>query len=119
MEKVCIMFTHAPYGSVQSFEGLRVAIGLSSMGCDEDLGLFFFDEALLCLTKNHKTDALNVSDIKSLLLPLLDMDAKVFACKSCMDRFGIKKVDLEPSVDIILVDEIVELLDQYDSVLRF
>ena len=119
MEKVGILLTHAPYGDVHSYEGLRVAIGLSSMGCDENLGLIFYDEALFCLTKNHNAAVIHSSDLKSLLRPLLSMEAKIYACKSCMNRFGLKKDDLEPSIEIILVNELVSILEQYDTVLRF
>jgi sulfur relay protein TusC/DsrF len=119
MEKVCLLFTHAPYGDVYSYEGLRVAIGLMSMGCDEDLGLFFFDEALLCLTKDHDAASINVSNLKSLLHTLMEMDVQIYACKPCMERYGIKEEDLEPSITVLFVEDVAETLDQYDTVLRF
>lgn len=118
--KIAFVFTHSPYSNSRSREGLDTLLAMAAY-CDEDqIGIFFLNDAILNLLPNQKPTQILQKDTASMfkLLDLYELEQR-FICQQDLARYQLKPQDLQLSCQILEQQQLFEKLHQAEKILTF
>lgn len=117
MKKVCIVSSHAPYGSIAVRDGLESLLVAASF--DMDATLLTLGDGVLQLLEGQNPDALPQKNTGS-LLQALDIYGveNIYACQEDLDERGLTQGDLLLTPHIISRSQVPTLLQEQDSILN-
>ena len=116
MSLITIILHDAPYGSEQSYNGLRLAITLQRREGTQ-VNVFLFADAGTCALQNQTTPDgfYNIGR----MIRSVARRGKIGACGSCLDARGLKDVQLIEGVTRSSMNELSDWILASDKVLSF
>ncbi|WP_281648620.1 sulfurtransferase complex subunit TusC [Parendozoicomonas sp. Alg238-R29] len=118
MKKVCIISTHAPYGSPSVKDGIDTLLVAASYGMDASL--LAMGEGVLQLLKHQTPDTLPQKNTGAMLqaLEIYGIES-VYVCHEDLEERGLTEDDLLLSPQLIQRNQIPQLLKEQDRILNF
>ncbi len=118
MTSICIISSHAPYGSTLVRDGIETLLVAASY--DFEAALLVLGEGVLQLLESQSPDALPQKNTASMAqaLELYGVE-KIYVCREDLVTFGLDERDLLLSVQLINHADVADLLQNYDHVLSF
>lgn len=114
---VLVIINDGPYGTERSYNGLRLALALSSVD-DTSVRVFLMADAVAC-AKPGQTTPDGYYNIGRMLKSLVTRGVEIGACGSCMDARGYLEADLSAGVARSTMTRLAEWTIEADKVVTF
>jgi uncharacterized protein involved in oxidation of intracellular sulfur len=114
---VLVILNDGPYGTERSYNGLRLALALSSAD-DTSVRVFLMADAVAC-AKSGQTTPDGYYNIARMLGSLAARGSEIGACGSCMDARGYADGDLAPGVARSSMGQLADWTILADKVITF
>jgi uncharacterized protein involved in oxidation of intracellular sulfur len=115
--KLLIILNDGPYGTERSYNGLRLALALTSAD-DTSVRVFLMADAIAC-TKTGQVTPDGYYNIGRMLKSLVARGTEIGACGSCMDVRGYTDADLGDGVARSSMTRLAEWTIEADKVITF
>ena len=116
-KKAVLVINEGP-GSMKALNALRLAAGL--IGADLEVEVFLLDSGVyLGKTGQNMPQGMTELDSASKLSELMNLGAKVSACRTCLEMMGVKSEELLEGINISSVAILAELIKESDQALVF
>jgi uncharacterized protein involved in oxidation of intracellular sulfur len=112
-----VIVNDAPYGNERSYNGLRLALALTSVD-DTAVRVFLMADAVAC-AKTGQTTPDGYYNIGRMLKSLVARGTEIGACGSCLDVRGYADTDLAEGVTRSSMAELAEWTIEADKVISF
>lgn len=118
MQKLLFILNQSPYGTEQSFNGLRLAINLQEeYGEQVAIKLFCFSDGVLAgLAGQAPKEGVNIQQVMEILIA---QGAEVKLCTTCTTARGISHFPLIEGVSLGTLDDVAKWTIWADKVLTF
>jgi uncharacterized protein involved in oxidation of intracellular sulfur len=117
MSKNLIVLNDAPYGSERTYNGLRLAAGLSRQG-GEELRLFLIGDAVACAKSGQKVPE-GYYSVETMIGRIARAQALVGVCGTCMDARGLGEAELIAGTHRSRLEDLTAWTQWADKVLAF
>ena len=98
-EKITVIITGAPYGSENVWNGLRLALTLSSSSIGANVNIFLLGDSVGAAKIGQKTPE-GYYNLGKMLQELVERDVSILACGTCLKSRGLGKDDIIEGVEI-------------------
>ena len=117
MDSISIILRRPPYGTVDTSEAVRHALG----GITEDMAvkLILVDGGVNTAKKGQDTDSTEYLNMGSGIIDCIDMGAEVYVDKMSMEEERLKSNDLVEGVRILNSSEIADIISNSDTTMIF
>jgi uncharacterized protein involved in oxidation of intracellular sulfur len=115
--KTLVILNDGPYGNERAYNGLRLALALSSVD-DTSVRVFLMADAIACAKTGQATPD-GYYNIGRMLKSLVARGAEIGACGSCMDVRGYTEADLATGVTRSTMTRLAEWTLEADKVVTF
>jgi sulfur relay (sulfurtransferase) DsrF/TusC family protein len=117
MDSISIILRRPPYGTVDTSEAVRHALG----GITEDMAvkLILVDGGVNTAKKGQDTDSTEYLNMESGIIDCIDMGAEVYVDKMSMEEERLKSNDLVEGVRILNSSEIADIISNSDTTMIF
>ena len=115
--QVLVILNDGPYGTERSYNGLRLALALTSVD-DTSVRVFLMADAVAC-AKSGQTTPDGYYNIGRMLKSLTARRTEIGACGSCMDVRGYTETDLAEGVTRSSMAQLAEWTIEADRVVTF
>ena len=115
--KALIILNDGPYGTERSYNGLRLALAISSVD-DASVRVYLMADAIACAKPGQVTPD-GYYNIGRMLKSLAKRGAQIGACGSCMDARGIGESELSEGAQRSSIDELTAWTLEADKVIVF
>lgn len=117
-KSILVITRQAPYGNNSAREALDAA--LTGAIFEQDVAMLFMSDAIFQLLPNHNPAQLGQKNLSSNLqvLPMYDIE-KLFVCSDALQQRNISDSELAVAAQPLTLEQIPELIQQYDVVLNF
>jgi uncharacterized protein involved in oxidation of intracellular sulfur len=115
--KTLVILNDGPYGNERSYNGLRLALALSSVD-DTSVRVFLMADAVACAKPQQVTPD-GYYNIGRMLKSLVARGAEIGACGSCMDARGYTEADIAAGVARSSMTRLAEWTIEADKVVTF
>ncbi len=115
--KFLFILNDPPYGTERSYNGLRLAGGVTAADESAQVDVFLLGDAVAC-GKAGQTTPNGYYNLERMLKPLLRR-GRVLLCGACMDARGLKKEEIVEGAARGSMAELTELTIAADKVLVF
>ncbi|OGO51704.1 MAG: hypothetical protein A2V84_06580 [Chloroflexi bacterium RBG_16_70_13] len=115
--KALIILNDGPYGTERSYNGLRLALAISSVD-DASVRVYLMADAIACAKPGQVTPD-GYYNIGRMLKSLAKRGAQIGACGSCMDARGYADADLADGVSRSSMTQLAEWTIEADKVITF
>jgi len=112
-----VILNDGPYGNERSYNGLRLALALSSVD-DASVRVFLMADAVACAKPGQATPD-GYYNIGRMLKSLVNRGVEIGACGSCMDARGYAETDLAGGVVRSSMTRLAEWTIEADKVVTF
>ena len=112
-----VILNDGPYGNERSYNGLRLALALSSAD-DVSVRVFLMADAVTC-AKSGQTTPDGYYNVGRMLKTLAARGSEIGACGSCMDARGYTDNDLADGVARSSMAQLAEWAIEADKVITF
>lgn len=117
-ETLTVIMTGAPYGDENVWNGLRLALTLSSSSVGAGVNIFLLGDSVGAAKKGQKTPE-GYYNLGKMLQELVDRGVDILACGSCLKSRGLTKDDLVDGVKIGSMMLLSRWIMGSDKVLNF
>jgi uncharacterized protein involved in oxidation of intracellular sulfur len=117
MAKNLIVLNDPPYGTERSYNGLRLAGGLSRRE-GEEVKLFLLGDAAACAKASQRVPQ-GYYNVETMLRNVSRHGAEVGVCGTCMDARGISEAELGEGSRRSTLDQLADWTQWADKVLTF
>lgn len=117
MDSISIILRRPPYGTVDTSEAVRHALG----GITEDMAvkLILVDGGVNTAKKGQHTDSTEYLNMESGIIDCIDMGAEVYVDKMSMEEERLKSNDIVEGVKILNSSEIADIISNSDTTMIF
>jgi len=115
--KALIILNDGPYGTERSYNGLRLALAISSVD-DASVRVYLMADAIACAKPGQVTPD-GYYNIGRMLKSLAKRGAQIGACGSCMDARGYADADLADGISRSSMTQLAEWTIEADKVITF
>ena len=117
MDSISIILRRPPYGTVDTSEAVRHALG----GITEDMAvkLILVDGGVNTAKKGQDTDSTEYLNMESGIIDCIDMGAEVYVDKMSMEEERLKSNDLVEGGRILNSSEIADIISNSDTTMIF
>ena len=115
--KFLVVLNDAPYGSERTYNGLRLAGGLTK-NAENEVRVFLLGDATVCAKSEQKVPE-GFYNLLLMLNRVMRSDGEIGVCGSCMDARGIAAAELADGAHRSSMDELVQWTEWADKVLVF
>lgn len=115
--KALLILNDGPYGTERSYNGLRLALALSSVD-DTSVRVYLMADAIACAKAGQATPD-GYYNIGLMLKSLVKRGVEIGACGSCMDARGYTDADLADGVTRSTMTQLAEWTIEADKVVTF
>lgn len=116
--KTLFILNHAPYGTEQCYNALRLASALLKKDAGDETTVFLMADAVLA-AKAGQTTPEGYYNIERMLKRVLAGKGEVLLCGTCMDARGMRAEDLTPGARRSTMDELADRTIGAEKVLVF
>ncbi len=91
MNRIAVVFTHAPHGSAAGREGLDAVLAFSAL--TDEIGVFFIADGVLCLLPEQQPEKILARNFIATfgVLPVYDID-QCYICAASLAERGLASV---------------------------
>jgi uncharacterized protein involved in oxidation of intracellular sulfur len=115
--KFLVILNDAPYGSERTYNGLRLAGGLTK-NTGNEVRVFLLGDATVCAKSGQKVPE-GFYNLLLMLNRVMRSDGEIGVCGTCMDARGIAAAELADGAHRSSMDELVQWTEWADKVLVF
>ncbi|MEW5992174.1 MAG: DsrE family protein [Chloroflexota bacterium] len=115
--KTLLILNDGPYGTERSYNGLRLALALTSVD-DASVRVFLMADAIACAKTGQATPD-GYYNIERMLRSLVARGTEIGACGSCMDVRGYTDADLLDGVTRSSMTQLADWTTEADRVVTF
>jgi uncharacterized protein involved in oxidation of intracellular sulfur len=116
--KVLFILNDPPYGTEQTYNGLRLANNVSKKNESAEVTLFLMGDAVSAAKAGQQTPN-GYYNLERMLKTLIARGGKVLLCGTCMDARGMREQELLEGSRRSTMDELTELTLVADKLLVF
>jgi len=115
---VLLLLNHAPYGTEQAYNALRLAMTLQREHPDVNVWLFLLADAVTAALPNQSTPQ-GYYNLERMLKAVIAKGGQVRLCGSCLEARGLKAVPLLEGVEIGTMSQLAQWVVAADRILTF
>jgi len=118
METLTLILTSAPYGDEKIWNALRLAGALTSTAKEVKINIFLLGDAVNTAKKGQKPPQ-GYYNLESMLAELIQHDANVLVCGTCLKARGLQQGELVEGVQTGTMIQLAKWVTESQKVIQF